>query len=600
MAEDAAKFAEKIGVVAHNSTVNIHNQNIGISDNSGATPINWREVCQNKFQQQLDINRQRRRATEKAFELDIYVPLGLVERKQQPRRSEDISPEKGMLAYQLTEEVIKTTYEHEKFLTEVIGDGSNTKGNSTAIDALFEALVELFQNSSQSFDNIRWVARSLQIIAKGNPKAIKDLELLIDQFESDDIKFDAASILGEIDVGNSKAIHTLVRLIREYPNNYTPQNAANVLCEIAKGNSIAISALVELVMLIEEFRNEYTPWNIVKILCEIPNDDLITISALVILIQWFLSEEIFRLVMMILGEIATKGNSEVINALVQFLHDSQPENIRWQAVSALGKIDPDNPKVSDTTVELIQNLQSKDTREQVKYNLWTIDLNHPKIIDAVIKLVQNPRCTSIHGQVALASTKIDSGNPKAIKLLECLIQNSQQTHVIAVAGRVIERIDPGNLKVIETLGSLAQNSHQPEDVRLQAAESLEGINPGNPRVIETLRSLAQNSQDEEILLSAARRLMAIGAGDSTTIDTLKSLVLNSQDIATYQQAAGALKILREDWREEVIPDFKDYLSVKANKNDYKRYYCCYEIIWHWAQNMPYASFYQAWHHRRNK
>jgi predicted NACHT family NTPase len=61
------------------------------------------------------------------------VPLGLVERKQQPRRSEDISPEKGMDAYQLTEEVIKTTYEHEKFLTEVIGDGFNTKGKNIAI-----------------------------------------------------------------------------------------------------------------------------------------------------------------------------------------------------------------------------------------------------------------------------------------------------------------------------------------------------------------------------------------------------------------------------------------------------------------------------------
>ncbi|KAB8316840.1 NACHT domain-containing protein [Tolypothrix campylonemoides VB511288] len=38
-----------------------------------------------------------------------------------------------MLAYQLTKEVIKTTYEHEKFLTEVIGDASNTKSKNIAI-----------------------------------------------------------------------------------------------------------------------------------------------------------------------------------------------------------------------------------------------------------------------------------------------------------------------------------------------------------------------------------------------------------------------------------------------------------------------------------
>ena len=62
------------------------------------------------------------------------MPLGLVERKQQPRRrqSEDISPETGMQAYQLTQEVIAKTYQHNEFLDEVIG-GINTKGKSIAI-----------------------------------------------------------------------------------------------------------------------------------------------------------------------------------------------------------------------------------------------------------------------------------------------------------------------------------------------------------------------------------------------------------------------------------------------------------------------------------
>lgn len=62
------------------------------------------------------------------------MPLGLVERKQQPRRrqSEDISPETGMQAYQLTQEFIAKTYQHNEFLDEVIG-GINTKGKSIAI-----------------------------------------------------------------------------------------------------------------------------------------------------------------------------------------------------------------------------------------------------------------------------------------------------------------------------------------------------------------------------------------------------------------------------------------------------------------------------------
>lgn len=51
----------------------------------------WREIFHKKLEEQLEYVRHK--ATEKGFEVDVHVPLGLVERKQQQRRDKDCSPE---------------------------------------------------------------------------------------------------------------------------------------------------------------------------------------------------------------------------------------------------------------------------------------------------------------------------------------------------------------------------------------------------------------------------------------------------------------------------------------------------------------------------
>jgi predicted NACHT family NTPase len=56
--------------------------------------------------------------------LNVYVPLGLVERKQQQRRCGDVPLEQ---VYQLTEEVITKEYDNDKFLTEVIEPGKSKR-----------------------------------------------------------------------------------------------------------------------------------------------------------------------------------------------------------------------------------------------------------------------------------------------------------------------------------------------------------------------------------------------------------------------------------------------------------------------------------------
>lgn len=61
----------------------------------------------------------RRKITERGFEVNIRVPLGLVERKQQPRYSKDKKLKLEEI-YQLEEEAIAKNYAHDEFLQEVI------------------------------------------------------------------------------------------------------------------------------------------------------------------------------------------------------------------------------------------------------------------------------------------------------------------------------------------------------------------------------------------------------------------------------------------------------------------------------------------------
>ena len=58
------------------------------------------------------------------FELDeIYVPLGLVERKQRDRRSGDVSPERGSQLYEpeSQDEIIQTFQQDQLKINSLVG-----------------------------------------------------------------------------------------------------------------------------------------------------------------------------------------------------------------------------------------------------------------------------------------------------------------------------------------------------------------------------------------------------------------------------------------------------------------------------------------------
>ncbi|MEG4089318.1 NACHT C-terminal alpha/beta 1 domain-containing protein [Microcoleus sp. Pol12B4] len=92
--------------------------------------IDWQRVCQEMLNEQQEEQRFRRRATELGFEINVFVPLGLIERKQQQRRSGNVPME---LLHQLEPEVVTRIYEHDEFMTDVIEQNPTGKNKHIAI-----------------------------------------------------------------------------------------------------------------------------------------------------------------------------------------------------------------------------------------------------------------------------------------------------------------------------------------------------------------------------------------------------------------------------------------------------------------------------------
>ncbi|MEM8723090.1 MAG: NACHT domain-containing protein, partial [Cyanobacteria bacterium P01_G01_bin.39] len=94
------------------------------------TEIDWHYVCQKVLVEQQQQQRIRRKITERGYELNMFVPLGLVERREQQRRSGEVSRDE---VYQLKDEVITKKYQHDAFLQEVVDHNSSSQKNIAII-----------------------------------------------------------------------------------------------------------------------------------------------------------------------------------------------------------------------------------------------------------------------------------------------------------------------------------------------------------------------------------------------------------------------------------------------------------------------------------
>ncbi|MBD2664924.1 putative signal transduction protein with Nacht domain [Richelia sinica FACHB-800] len=126
--------------------------------------INWREVCQKMLQKQQEQQRLRRQITELKHEIEIFVPLGLVQPKPARRKEEIPFPDaaEGMRQYELKSEEITKQYEYQQFIDEVIGQQSKNlaiigepgAGKTTWLSKIAEYLADNSDYPSPIFINL--------------------------------------------------------------------------------------------------------------------------------------------------------------------------------------------------------------------------------------------------------------------------------------------------------------------------------------------------------------------------------------------------------------------------------------------------------------
>jgi predicted NACHT family NTPase len=125
-----------------------------------AIEIDWQQVSRSLLNEQIQrlTTNPLTHAEGIAYRTEqVYVPLGLVERKKVARRGEDVSPEQGSLLYEETE--ITRKFEHEDFLEQVLQGGQSPRSGGRRIAVIGEpgaGKTTLLQQMA------RWVAENIE------------------------------------------------------------------------------------------------------------------------------------------------------------------------------------------------------------------------------------------------------------------------------------------------------------------------------------------------------------------------------------------------------------------------------------------------------
>ena len=334
------------------------------------------------------------------------------------------------------------------------------------------------------------------------------------------------------------------------------------------------------------------------------SDRTIAIATLTELIRTSDDEDIRLEAGAILGEIG-QGKSDAIAALTKLIRTSDDEYIRWEAVVILGEIGQGNPDAIATLTELIRTSEDElirtsedeDTRCMAAIMLEKIDEGNRDAIVALTELIRTSEDQEIRWNAANSLGEIGKCNPNAIAALTQLLLTCEDEETRRLVATILEEIDEGNLAdTIATLNELIPTSEN-ESIRLRAADSLGEKYKGNPDALVAFTELLDTSENEDI-----RRLPADSLGETykknpDVIAALTQLLLTGEDKSRQETAAFFLTIMTETQQMTgVVTALKNCLSDETSKNDFHRYNNSYAVIWHCAQNLPYPTFYDAWHH----
>ncbi|MEG4406204.1 HEAT repeat domain-containing protein [Microcoleus sp. MON2_D5] len=460
--------------------------------------------------------------------------------------------------------------------------------------------------------------------------AVNPLIDLLKTTEDEKVRSSVADILSKIDPGNSDAIAALIAILSTTNDDYTRRRVADILGKIATGNPEAIAALIAL---LSATNDHDTLTKVTTSLNKIAVGNPEAIAALIGILSDTNDDEYTRWrVADSLGEIAV-GNPEVIASLIAILSTTNDEYTRWIVAESLGKIAVGNPEAIATLTALLSVTNDQDTRAKVAESLGKIAVGNPETIATLTALLSTTNDRDTCQSVAESLGKIDPGNPEAIATLTALLSATNDRDTCQSVAESLGKIDPGNPEAIAALIGILSATTNDEYTRWTVAYSLgEIIVTGNPEAIDALIGIFSTTNDEDICQKVAKILGKIDPCNPEAIAALITILSTTNDKSTRREVAESLieidpgnpeaiaaligilsatndyytrwgvanilnKIVQNDQMPSVVSALQQFLCDQTHETNFHLYEKCFEIIGNCAQNLPYPTFYQAWHHQ---
>lgn len=324
------------------------------------------------------------------------------------------------------------------------------------------------------------------------------------------------------------------------------------------------------------------------------------------------------------------GNSDAIKkTLTEILYSTKNEQIRYHAASSLQFIEPANPLASSTFTELIYTTQNSTILKNVIEDLYSeenlqlliyaiaklirisqsseeisssilgeifefeIGVCNPDIIDALTEKLRSSEDEALRSSLAFKLAVANPGNPEAFHTLISTLLTTQDDDLVEDLIVGIRELYQENDEQMISLTELLHKSYN-EVTRWRLAAILIRYQPSRLEAVIILTETLNKTKDKNIHFALIEN--SPEDGESEWIDSLVYLLCNSQDSLLCEQAAWNLKrILISSKFPSVVTALRNCEQEHINEDRHDCSLYCEGILWHCAQNMSYADFYEAWH-----
>jgi HEAT repeat protein len=349
------------------------------------------------------------------------------------------------------------------------------------------------------------------------------LDLLND--EDSDVRFSAASSLGQLGNASDAVVNTSLGLLNdeEWHMRY---RAGTLLGRLGNVSDAAVSALLGLL----NDEELYVRSRAATSLGQLSKKSDVVVNALLGLLNDEHSDVRSRATEL-LGQLGNASDA-VVNALLDLLND-EDSDVRFSASASLIQLSNTSDAVVNALLDLL-NDEDSDMRFRVAESLIQLDNASDTVVNTLLDLL-NDEDSYVRYRAAASLGRLGNDLDAVVNTLLGLL-NDEDSDVRSRATASLGHLGNASDTVVNTLLGLLND--EDSDVRYRAAVSLEHLGNASDAVVNTLLGLL-NDEDSDVRYRAAVSLGHLGNASDAVVNTVLGL-LNDEDSDVRYHAAELL------------------------------------------------------------